>query len=303
MQPPEDDSGDRVRVDSRDGAGDLERPGYLFTVDGEHPEKVLPLVCDLVQEAEGELLIGLPVILPDQTSLEVPDPRQEAERRAAEYVLEAKEQCESNPSINHTIITGHSRDAIIQSMVETYDISTFVTQDRPRTGIRSILGLETVDEAPIPETCDSIIVSRIEQMDDIESILVPIARGPHSELAIETGLTLARQNDASLELLHSYTAGDEEERVKGEEVLERGADIVDGYRPAEQTLLEAGEIPEAIIEYAKSFDITVFGAPREGILRQFMLGTIPDEVSEEASGTVLIAHRGGADESWLDKFL
>lgn len=303
MQPPEDDHGARLHVDSHDGAGDLEKPRYLFPVDGEHPEKVLPLVCDLVEEAEGELLIGLPVILPDQTSLEAPDPRREAERRAAEYVLEAKQQCERSPPIHHTIITGHSRDAIIQAMVETYDVSTLITQDRPRSGIRSILGLETVDEASVPETCDSIIVSRIEQMGDVESILVPIAHGPHSELAIETGLALARQNDASLELLHCYTTGDEDERLEGEEVLERGGDIVDGYELADRTLLEARDKAETIIEYAQPFDISVFGAPREGILRQFMLGTIPEEVSEETSGTVLIAHRGGADESWLDKFL
>ena len=303
MQPPDDTPGERPSLDLGDGEDHEVPPKFLFPVDGDHPEKVLPLVCDLVAEADGELLIGSPVILPDQTSLEAPDPRRDGERLAAKYVFEAKQRCESNPPIDHAIVSGHGRDSIVQTMIERYDVSTFITQEQPRSGIRSLLGLETVDEAAVPESCDSIIVSRIERMDDVESILVPIARGPHSQLAIETGLALARQNDASLELLHSYPTGDAEERAEGDEILSHGADIVDGYEPFEQTLLEAEDIHETIIEYAEPFDITVFGAPREGLLQQFMLGTVPEEMSEDATGTVLIAHRGGADESWLDKFL
>lgn len=302
MQPPDDTPRERPSWDVDDREDDELPPKYLFPVDGDHPEKVLPLVCDLIAEADGELLIGSPVVVPDHPSLEDPDPRRDGERLAAKYVLEAKQHCESNPPISHAIVSGHSRDAIVRTMVETYDVSTFITQDRPRSGIRSLLGLQTVDEAAIPGRCDSIIVTRIEWMDDVGSILVPIASGPHSELAIETGLALARQNDASLELLHSYTTGDAEERAEGEKVLSRGAEIIDGYEPAEQTLLETDGIHESIIEYADPFDITVFGAPREGLLQQFMLGTIPGEVSESATGTVLIVHRGGVDESWLDKF-
>lgn len=303
MQPPDDDTVEGAPVDVDDGNGDESKPRYLFPVDSGRPRAVLPLVCDLVAEANGELVIGAPVVLPDQTSLEAPEPRREGERLAADYVLEAKQACESNPPVDQSVTTGHSWEAIIQTMVERYDVSTLITQDQPQSGISSLLGLEAFDEASVPETCDTVVVSRIEHLEGVESILVPIARGPHSELAIETGLALARQNDASLELLHVYQAGDAEGREKGEEILRRGAEIVDGHEPAEQTLMEAEAIPEAIIEHSEPFDITVFGAPREGLLQQFMRGTIPEEVSEDASGTVLIAHRGGTAESWLDKFI
>lgn len=303
MQPPDDDPVGRPALDFDDGQQATSRPRYLFLVDGLHPGAVLPLVCDLVAEAGGELLIGSPAIHADQTSLTAPDPRRTAERLAARYVLKAKEQCESTPPIDHVVVSGRDRETVVRTMVETYDISTLVTCDRPSSGIRSILGHDSLDGPSVPETCDSIIVSRSERTDAIESILVPIAGGPHSELAIETGLALARQNDASLELLHSYSADDDEARVNGEEILSRGGDVAEGYERTSQTLLDADDVHEAIIEYTDPFDITVFGAPREGILRQFILGTIPGDVSEEATGTVLIAHRGGAGESWLHRLL
>lgn len=303
MTPPDEDLYEHPTVDFEDGDQAESKPRFLFAVDGDRPDEVLPLVCDLVKDASGELLIGSPVVLPDQTSLEAPEPRRIGEELAAKYVLEAKQQCDKTPPIDQTTIPGHGRDAIVRTMVERYDIATFITEDEPRSGIRSLLGFEAIDEASIPETCDSIIVSRIEDLDEIESILVPISRGPHSEFAIETGLALARQNDASIELLHVYPSEDEEEPEKGEEVLARGAEILDGYEPAEQTLLEAEDIEETIIEHTESADVTIFGAPREGLLRQFMLGTIPEEVNERAAGTVLIAHRGGAEDSWLDKLI
>lgn len=278
-------------------------PRVLFAIDGDQAAKVLPIVCDLVADADAELMIGSPVVLPDQTSLEAQQPRRKAERLAAQFVLRAREECVGSRPIDQVITSGHARESIVNAMIDRFDISTFITEDQPRAGIRSMLGFEAVDESAVPESCDTIIVSRIEQLAAIDSILVPVARGPHSELAIETGLALARQNQARLELLHVHTPDDEEERSKGEEVLKIASDRLNGYKPADQTLLEANTIPDTIIDHAQPFDVTVFGAPREGRLRQFMLGTIPEEVSEEAEGTVLIAHKGGADASWLDKLI
>ena len=299
MQPPDEGPPDRPTLHLDDHDQEASKPRFLFPVDEDGAGTILPLVCDLVAAADGELLIGSPVLLPHQTPLDALEPREEGERVAAKYVLEAKQQFEESPPINQVVTAGHQWDPVIRAMIDTHDVSTLVTQEHEHAGIRSLLGFDDVDELWVPETCDTIIASRIEGPKPIDAVLVPVSDGPHSRFAIETGLALARQNGASLELLHVYQTGDEEGRATGEEILARGRDLLDDYEPAEQTLLEAAEIPEAIIEYTQSFDITVFGAPREGLLRQFMLGSIPDEVSAQANGTVLIAHKGGADDSWL----
>lgn len=303
MQPPDEGLPDRPTLHLDDHHQEPSKPRFLFPVDGDGADAILPLVCDLVAAADGELLIGSPVILPDQTPLDAPEPREEAEWVAAKYVLEAKQQFPESPPINQVVTAGHDWDSIINAMIEKYHVTTLVTPEHTHAGIRYLLGFDGFDELWVPETCDTVIPSRVEHTEAINTVLVPIARGPHSEFAIETGLALARQNGASLELLHVYQTGDEEGRAMGEEILARGTDLLDGFEPAEQTLLEADEIHEAIIEYTQPFDVIVFGAPREGLLRQFMLGTFPEDVSEEADGTVLIAHKGGTNGSWLDKLV
>lgn len=130
-----------------------------------------------------------------------------------------------------------------------------------------------------------------------ESILVPIAQGPHSGLAIDTGLAIARHHDAPLELLH--VANDGDGSATGQEVLDAGMERVAGYSRAEQTLLEAADVPTAIVEYAAPFDLTILGAPREGLLHQFILGTVPGDVSTDTDGTVLVTHHGDSQDSWL----
>ena len=300
MQPPDGGLPDRPTLHLDEHDQEASNPRFLFPVNGARADAVLPLVCDLVAAADGELLIGSPVIHPDQTPLDALEPREEAERVAAKYVLEAKQLFEESPPINQVVTAGHDWDSIIRAMIDTYHVSTLVTVEHEHAGIRSLLGFDDLDELWVPETCDAVIASRIERPEPIDAVLVPISDGPHSGFAIETGLALARQNGASLELLHVYQTGDDEGRATGEEILARATDRLDGYEPAERTLLEADEIHEAIIEYTQPFDITVFGAPRDGLLRHFMMGTLPDDVSEKADGTVLIAHKGGADRSWVD---
>lgn len=285
-----------------DTNGDFPRR-YLFTVDGNSPRKILPIVCSLVAEANADLLIGYPVEEREPPTLETPDPMREGTRIAAEYVWKATQECHSSTAIGSDVKRGDERDSIIKSMIETNGISTFITQEQPRSGIRSLLGFDVYGETSVPETCDTIIVGRVGERTSIDSVLVPVGTGPHSEYAIETGLALARQNDATLELVHVSEAGDEDARRRGENILARGGDKLRGYERSEQTILEADDVPAAIIDYTLPFDVTVFGAPQKGLLRQFMLGSVPQAVEGSATGTVLIAHKGGAKTSWVDRLI
>lgn len=302
MADPEADIGAHPDVEFPTRSSEETPPRYLFAVDGDHPRQLLPLVCDLVADAGGELIIAYPVVLPEQTSLEAPGPKLEAERLVSKLTLEAKQRYDFTNSVGQIVVPGRDRGSIIHSIVERYDVATLVTEDTPDAGIRSLLGFDSVSETAATEGCDTIIASRIELLPTIESILVPIAQGPHSGLAIDTGLRLARQHDASLELLHVATS-DGDGSATGQEVLDAGMDRVAGYPCAEQTLLEAADVPASIIEYAEPFDLTILGAPREGLLHQFILGTVPDEVSTDTDGTVLIAHHGHSQESWLSQIV
>lgn len=269
------------------------QPRFLFPIDGEHVDEILPLVCDLVGDADGELLIAAFTTLPEQTPLPVPEPRREAERRLGNHVRRAKQECTAITTIRRASRIGRRRGRMLNGLVETYEISTVITEDQPRSGLKSLLGIDTVNEDTLAPDCDTIIVSRTAQTEDIDTVLVPVAGGPHSGMGIDTGLALARQNDASLELFHVYDSTDETAESKGEELLTHGMDRIDTFDNVERTLTGAEDLPQTVIEYTQPFDVTILGAPREGLIRQFVLGTIPDLVSTKTDGTVLITHRDG----------
>lgn len=274
----------------------------LFAVDGEYPEAILPLVCDLVVDAGVELVIAAPVTLPEQTPLTSAGPKAEGKHQVAKLVSAAKRRFRDGPSIVPAVMIGRDRARILQGLVDCHGISAVVTEDRPRSRLGSILGLRGVDEVALDD-CDTIIVTHVTHFEAIDSVLVPIARGPHSGMAIDTGLALARQNQAALELLHVYQDAAGDGRSRGEEVLKAGMERVGSFEPVEPTLEEAAEVAEAIIEYSRSFDVTVLGAPRNGRLRQFAFGTIPGSVRRGTDCITLIAHRGGVDESWFDRWI
>jgi nucleotide-binding universal stress UspA family protein len=276
---------------------------FLFPVDGEHARDIIPIVCDLVADVNGELVMAFPLTVPEQTPLTLSEPKEEAESQLAKLIQQANQQCEDSPPIDQVVTVGRDRGQILSTLVEEHDIETVITDDHPRSGIRSLLGLEGVDKAALGDSCDTIIVTRINYQEEFDSVLVPIAQGPHSGLAIDAGVALARRNDASLELLHVYPSDDEEAKKRGDAVLERGLDRVGSFEPVETTLRAAEEVPAAIIGATQLYDVVVLGAPREGLIQQFVLGTIPESVNARTDGTMIIAHHGGAETTWHDRWL
>jgi nucleotide-binding universal stress UspA family protein len=264
---------------------------------------LIPLVCDLVADADGELVMAAPVTVPEQTPLSVSEPKEEANDRLAKLVKQADQQCEDTQLINRVVSVGRDRGHILRSLVESHDIDTVITDDHPRSGIRPLLGLERVEENALGDDCDTIIVTRTDYPDEFDTVLVPIARGPHSGLAIDTGLALARQNEASLELLHVYPRDDEEAETQGDAVLEHGLDRVGSFDAVEATIRAAQDVPATILGTTQLYDVVVLGAPREGLLQQFALGTIPENVSATTDGTVVVAHHGGVETSWVSRWV
>lgn len=276
---------------------------YLFTVDGDEPSEVLEIVCDLATAAGAELFLGAPVTVPEQTPLHAEEPRLRGERLAAKQVQDAESRCgDELPDVTAVTRIGHQRNEVVAGMVDTHGITTLIEETIPESGLRTIFDDE-FDERGVDENCDVITVSRITHLESIDSILVPIAAGPHSGFAIDIAVSLARQNDATIELLHVEDKSDPMDERVGEQVLAGGVKHTSGFDPVTRTLLEAESVSERILDYSTDYDMTVMGAPREGVLKQFVSGTIPSAVSARAEGTVLTGHRMGVESTWLDYWL
>lgn len=295
-----DDPDERPEIGGTTDGSESNRPRYLFPIDGDHPRDVLEIVCDLVADADADLVLAAPVTEGNNSSGGRVNARLEADRQVAKLIWQAKETCRGDPSIERVVRDGKNRERILEEVVDAFSVSTIVTEDRPGSGLSSFLHSEGNNGGSFSRNCDSITVTGIEYLDSIDSVLVLIAGGPHSGMAIDIGLALARENDASLELLHVHEPGDEA-RNAGELILERGMDRVADYGNADGSLRESTDDQQTILDRTSSADVTVLGAPREGVLRRFVFGTVPDEVVARADRTILTAHRGGVSDSWLDR--
>jgi nucleotide-binding universal stress UspA family protein len=285
------------------GNSDVARERFLFPIDGEHSREVLRLVCDLVMDTGAKLFLALPVIKEDENPAAMADQQQKGHRYAGRFVDEAEQYCHNEVVITKIVKIGSQRADILRDIASTHNISTLLTEGISGSRIESLLGMGEYDRAKHVGECDAIFVTRWEHRESIDSVVAPIARGPHAGLAIETGLALARQHTASLDVLHVYDPDKAGEHSSAEEVQRTASKYIDQYEAAQTVIQEASDIPRAIVEYTRPFDVTVLGAPREGLLQQFITDTIPEEVGVHSTGTVLTTRRAGAQSSWLERWI
>jgi amino acid transporter/nucleotide-binding universal stress UspA family protein len=159
--------------------------------------------------------------------------------------------------------------------------------DGPRTAFGTIFDL-LAHNPP----CDLVVV-RFRSTSSPKRILVPMAGGPNSRMALEIGLT---QADA----IKARTG--EEVEVRGLHIARSGSEpgasraalietlSITGW-PVEIDVIINDDPAQAILDAADGFDQIVIGASAEGLLEQGLFGSIPERVAEEAGVTVLMAKR------------
>ncbi len=134
-----------------------------------------------------------------------------------------------------------------------------------------------------------------------QRIIVPIAGGPNSRMALELALTQAdaielrtgkRPEVVALNLMFGLDAENDPEK----KMQERREALVEEFGienwPIELHIEPAQEgVVEDILRVAKDFDQIVIGASEEGFLEQSLFGSIPQRIAEEANTNVVMVKR------------
>lgn len=144
---------------------------------------------------------------------------------------------------------------------------------------------------------DVLTVDGRGDTDRIASILVPIAGGNHSQLAVETGVALARANDAAVDLFHVIEDDSDAARDRGQTILNTALAGIERSEDdrIETWLYEAPDASEAITEQSAYYDLTVMGAPTVGPLKRFVFGSTSKQVQRKADSPVIVAHAKDAE--------
>lgn len=157
----------------------------------------------------------------------------------------------------------------------------------------AVLGT-TIDRLIERVPCD-LYVERIgNEADSVDSILVPVAGGPHVRPAVRVAKAIAARNDATV-CLQSVADGETDAKTARESLAQAETSLEDAPGPSVRTksLLQDGDdIAERLLETAPDHDVLVFGATRHGAIHRRLVGSIPKRVARRTDRTVILARDG-----------
>jgi len=195
---------------------------------------------------------------------------------------------ESHRSAYRSATTAVSSPVDLQPVVRQQQPSALVLPRGPDATVLSELLSDPAER--FADQTDVLTVDSRGQTDTIASILVAVAGGQHSQLAIEAAHALAVANDAAIDLFHVIESESQSNKKRGHLILEEAEATLGGYELADTWLYEAENTADAIIEQSEYYDLTVMGAPTIGPLERFVFGSTSKNVQREAASPVIVAH-------------
>lgn len=182
---------------------------------------------------------------------------------------------------------------------DRHDADLVVAPGGPATGLDGGAAERLYAAAP----CDVAVVGGRTPAERVASVLVPVAGGPHSRLAVDVAGSLAAATGAWVDVLHVVDPdATAERRAEAESSLAAAVDRLDADVRADTWLLAAPDPTAAIVEQSAYYDVTVVGAPRTGRLRRAVYGSASGTVRREARNATVTVHRPRTDRSVLDRW-
>ena len=132
----------------------------------------------------------------------------------------------------------------IEPVVSEHDPSVLVLERESGPTFLSELRANPAER--LADKTDVLTVDDRGRADTIASILVPIAGGRHSQLAVEAAAAIADANDAAVDLFHVVEADDERSHERGEQLLATAATTLGDLAEVDTWLYEAPSAAEAI---------------------------------------------------------
>jgi nucleotide-binding universal stress UspA family protein len=145
----------------------------------------------------------------------------------------------------------------------------------------------------------NVLVLKDRGIESVGRILVPWGGGPHAQLGLVLARELALEWNASVTTLKvqvgrgiSEDSSDFERQsvaIFKKHTEEYGKDLLDAIDIEAEMRVEIGEdIAHTIVKTSEDFDLIVMGASNEWALRQRLFGSLPDQVADHATVSVLM---------------
>jgi nucleotide-binding universal stress UspA family protein len=277
------------------GAPDPADAGAVLVAvsDPAHVEQLVRTAGDLARLGSGLVRVVTVAVKPHDSPFGVFDDetiRREFADKSHELLAGATTP--AGVGVERRVVVARSVAGGIVSAVEQWNPSALVVGWTGTTSRRDAVFGTTVDRLVERVSCD-LYVERIgREADGVESVLLPVAGGPHVETAARAAVAIADRNDARLVCYTVSTPTDDRDT---EAVLAEAQAAVDALGrdvPVSRVVRESPDVTDALVADAEEYDVLVFGATRQGPLRRRLVGSVPRSVVARTDRTVLVARDG-----------
>ncbi|KDE57932.1 universal stress protein UspA [Halostagnicola sp. A56] len=277
-------------------------PVLVAVGDPSHVEQLVRTAGDLARVAGRVVRIVSVTVKPpsspfslytDETIIE------EYPGNSREILERALEVAPDDVAVESEVVVARSVVDGITTAVAESEASALVVGWRDRRGRTDAVLGTTVDQLLERVSCD-LYAERIgHEADGVDSILLPVAGGPHVEPACRVAAAIAASNDATVSVLSvaptDHGSGSAREYVTEAELALENAG---GATVRIDSQIERGapgtDPADVIVERAAGHDVLVFGATRQGALHRRLVGSIPRAVVRRTDRTIILCRAGDA---------
>ena len=211
-------------------------------------------------------------------------------------------------TVEREVVVGRSAARGLLAAVESTDPAALVVGWEEQSSRTDEVFGTTVDTLVEQAPCDLYVERVGREADGVDSILLPVAGGPHVETAARVAAAIAVRNDATVVVysVETPSGGDgDADAFVGAGVDAVRATVGDAV-PLERAVTAGDDVTTAIVDEASSHDVVVLGTTRQGTLRRKLLGSVPRRVVERTDRTVILARNGdvvGGPRYWLGRLI
>ena len=264
----------------------------------ENAERLIDTAIDIARGKSMRILALHVVEVPPQIPLSEGDCLVEDDGEEEQTLDTAVEQAE-DAGVEAESQMRYARDTAtgIVGAVDAYGADAMLVGWRGRPRRRDIILGSFLDRVLGEAPCD-VFVKRIRTPSrDIGSVLVPVAGGPHCELAAELTCVIASQHDAEVCLLHVQNPDEDDSQEDASDIFQNYESIfADTDIRVESTVVRSEHVAGAVTDETTKYDLTILGATRDPFLKRKLIGSVAEGVGRAADGSVIVTRRAPQEE-------
>lgn len=283
---------------------ELVRKEYQILVPVANPANAAILIdyaSRIARAKDGEMLVMSMAIVPEQT------PLSEAKQFVAESEEAINEALKHTPEdipLNSTVRYGHNAARGIIGAIRERGSNMVILGWRGRSRLRDFALGSTIDPVVEKAPCDTIVVKLDPSDVQPKKILVPIAGGPHSALALEIAVIMAESFGAEITAVHVLRRGTTEQQAR--EIIEPILESIEDKSKIDSVkFIGPGDVVDSIIAESHDYDMVIIGSPLVAggrLSQQVVFGSIPERIGKGSDKIVMMVKKNLGIRSWVQKW-